>query len=100
MSVQSALYLLERAGHIERSGGPSNRTPGVPRPSRSIMMVDSVPMTQLRINPGDVSRRSNLERRKLREMIEFCYTEYSYRANILYYFAHPHHATQCGMCGN
>jgi ATP-dependent DNA helicase RecQ len=100
MSVQSALYLLERAGHIERSGGPSNRTPGAPRPSRSIMMVDSVPLTQLRINPADVSRRANLERRKLREMIEFCYTEYCYRAHILDYFGDPHHATQCGMCGN
>ena len=63
-------------------------------------MLDSVPATTLRIDAADVTRRANLERRKLREIIEFCYTEYCYRAHILDYFGDRHHARQCGTCGN
>ena len=142
MAVQSALYLLERAGHLERSataerraavnqpppwanatassrtasaGTVSTGTARVPpaasvsnvtntrdsaRRARSIIMLDSPPAGKLRVEPGDVARRAALERRKLREMIEFCYTEYCYRANILDYFGDRHHARQCGTCGN
>ena len=63
-------------------------------------MLDSVPATRLRVTPGDVERRAALERRKLREIIEFCYTEYCYRAHILDYFGDRHHLRQCGSCGN
>jgi ATP-dependent DNA helicase RecQ len=41
-----------------------------------------------------------LERRKLREIIEFCYSEDCYRAHILDYFGDRHHARKCGACGN
>jgi ATP-dependent DNA helicase RecQ len=70
------------------------------RRARAIIMLDSVPATKLRIDAGEVTRRAALERRKLREMIEFCYTEYCYRAHILDYFGDRHHARQCGTCGN
>jgi ATP-dependent DNA helicase RecQ len=137
MAVQSALYLLERAGHLERSATAERRaaihqpppwtkatgaagiadtgTAGVSpalssnestntrdasRRARSIVMLDTAPATKLRVEPGDVARRSALERRKLREMIEFCYTEYCFRAHILDYFGDRHHARQCGTCGN
>jgi ATP-dependent DNA helicase RecQ len=133
MAIQSSLYLLERAGHIQRVAGGSasgtgasgeppwvtntgtvtTGTAGVspalatpestknnPRRTRAIVMLDSVPGTKLRINPADVERRAGLERRKLREMIEFCYTEYCYRAHILDYFGDRHHARHCGKCGN
>ena len=70
------------------------------RRARGIVMLDSVPATKLRVDASDVLRRAALERRKLREMIEFCYTEYCYRANILDYFGDRHHARQCGTCGN
>jgi len=73
---------------------------GHPRRARSIVMLDSAPVTKLRVNSNDVTRRASLERRKLREMIEFCYTEYCYRAHILDYFGDPHHAPKCGTCGN
>jgi superfamily II DNA helicase RecQ len=63
-------------------------------------MLDSVPATKLRVTPGDVERRAAQERRKLREMIEFCYTEYCYRAHILDYFGDRNHARKCGTCGN
>jgi ATP-dependent DNA helicase RecQ len=70
------------------------------RVARAILMLDNVSATRLRITPADVERRAALERRKLREMIEFCYTEYCYRAHILDYFGDRHHARQCGTCGN
>jgi len=130
MAVQSSLYLLERAGHIQRvasfvnSGGrgsagnpPWNARTGTtgaapaltaaestagnaPRRTRGIVMLDSVPATKLRVMPDDVERRAALERRKLREIIEFCYTESCYRAHILDYFGDRHHPRQCGSCGN
>ncbi|MEP6635407.1 MAG: RecQ family ATP-dependent DNA helicase [Acidobacteriota bacterium] len=118
MAVQSALHLLERAGHIERAAGnralsaeppwatPSAKSPGLESPrkamrrNRSIIMLDSVAGTKLRINHDGVSQRAALERRKLREMIDFCYTEQCFRAHVLDYFGDPHHPGQCGSCGN
>jgi ATP-dependent DNA helicase RecQ len=131
MAIQSSLYLLERAGHIQRVAAAFGNTNADPpwiantrtgntgtaglspaaapidstarnpsRRARSIVMLDSVPATKLRINPADVERRAGLERHKLRELIEFCYTEYCYRAHILDYFGDRHHARQCGSCGN
>lgn len=124
MAVQSALYLLERAGHIQRlansrsPGGPTGPAPWeLPagstaaaatqstkekpgRGARAILMLDEAPATKLNVAPADVERRAAQERRKLREMIEFCYTEYCYRAQILDYFGDRHHARECGTCGN
>ena len=100
MAVQSALYVLERAGHIQRTAPALNRGVRGAQQGRSIVMLDSVPAAQLRVDGRDVSRRGELERRKLREMIEFCYTDYCYRAHILNYFGDRHHARQCGTCGN
>lgn len=94
MAVQSALYVLERAGHIQRTA------PVVNRGSRSIVMLDQVPVTQLRVDPRQLSQRGELERRKLRAMIDFCYTDYCYRAHILNYFGDRNHQRVCGTCGN
>jgi ATP-dependent DNA helicase RecQ len=100
MAVNSALYLLDRAGHIERTTRGSNRSePGSNR-NRSILMLDEPPVTHLRVNHTDVKRRGDLEHRKLREMIEFCYAERCFRAYILDYFGDRHHARECGTCGN
>jgi ATP-dependent DNA helicase RecQ len=98
MAVQSALYILERAGHIQRTAPAPNR--GGAQQGRSILMLDTVPATKLRVDPADVSRRGELERRKLRAMIDFCYTDYCYRAHILNYFGDRHHQRECGTCGN
>jgi len=100
MAVQSALYILERAGHIQRTAPALNRGGRGAQQGRSILMLDSVPATKLRVDPGDVSRRGELERRKLRAMIDFCYTDYCYRAHILNYFGDRHHQRECGSCGN
>jgi ATP-dependent DNA helicase RecQ len=100
MAVQSALYVLERAGHIQRTAPALNRGGRGAQQGRSILMLDSVPATQLRVDPRDISRRGELERRKLREMIDFCYTDYCYRAHILNYFGDRNHQRECGTCGN
>src|SRR6266536_665610 len=105
MAVQSALYLLERAGHIERSvdyrsAERSTSSGSAARRPRFIVLLDSSPVSRLRVNHNEVARRAALERSKLREMIDFCYTEDCYRAHILDYFGDPHHARQCGTCGN
>jgi ATP-dependent DNA helicase RecQ len=100
MAVQSALYVLERAGHIQRTAPALNRGARGAQQGRSILMLDTVPATQLRVDPRDISRRGELERRKLRAMIDFCYTDYCYRAHILNYFGDRNHERQCGTCGN
>jgi len=95
MAVQSSIYLLERAGHIERTGSRNRKDD-----SRGILLLDPKPVTQLRINQQDLARRAALERHKLREMIEFCYTENCFRAYILDYFGDRHRRNECGTCGN
>src|SRR5438045_927563 len=100
MAVQAALYMLERTGQIQPTAPTVNREDRKSRQTRSIIMLDSAPATQLRIDPNDVSRRGELERRKLRAMIDFCYTEYCYRTHILDYFGDRNHERQCGTCSN
>ncbi|HEX5889036.1 MAG TPA: ATP-dependent DNA helicase RecQ [Pyrinomonadaceae bacterium] len=95
LAINSALYLLERAGHIERTA--ANRAENGRRQSRTIVMLDTSP---LRVDPRHVSGRADLERRKLRELIEFCYTEECYRSHILRYFGDRNHPRECGTCGN
>jgi ATP-dependent DNA helicase RecQ len=96
MAINSALYLLERAAHIERTVVSSADV----KRQRTIRLLDEPPVTQLRVNFADVARRGDLERRKLREMIEFCYTERCFRGYVLDYFGDRKHARQCGTCGN
>jgi ATP-dependent DNA helicase RecQ len=100
MAVQSALYVLERAGHIQRTAPALNRGGRGAQQGRSIIMLDNEPATKLRIDPAEVSRRGELERRKLRAMIDFCYTDRCYRAYILNYFGDRKSERLCGTCGN
>jgi ATP-dependent DNA helicase RecQ len=97
LAVQSSLYLLERAGHISREASQITRGPRAPR---RIVMLDTAPATVLRVDSRQVLGRAELERRKLRELINLCYTQYCYRAHILNYFGDRNHARQCGTCGN
>ena len=100
MAVQSALYLLERAGHISREGHAIARGARGPRAPRTIVILDNVPVAALRVDSRQIIGRADLERRKLREMINLCYTDYCYRAHILNYFGDRNHDRQCGTCGN
>jgi ATP-dependent DNA helicase RecQ len=113
LAVQSALYMLERAGHLQRGGAVASMGMGsvgadlrvrpgpdsARRRTRVITLLDDA-STKLRVNPADVSRRAELERRKLREILNFCYSERCYRAHILDYFGDRKHARECGTCGN
>ena len=90
-TVRRALSQLSASGIVAYN--PARRT-------RGVLMLDERPATSLRIRPHEVARRAALEQRKLREMISFCYTESCYRAFILDYFGDPHHAPNCGTCGN
>jgi RecQ family ATP-dependent DNA helicase len=93
LAVQSALVLLEKAGHIERTLSNENRV-------RVVQLLDNVPAKHLRINPQEIARRAAFEQRKLREMINFCYTDKCRRIFILDYFGDKHHAKECGTCSN
>ncbi len=97
LAIQSALYLLERAGHIERTAPPVNRAENGKRASRTIVMLDA---SALRVDARHVAGRADLERRKLRELIEFCYADDCYRSHILNYFGDRNHPRECGTCGN
>jgi ATP-dependent DNA helicase RecQ len=100
LAVQSSIYLLERAGHIQRLvTGRNFRDERSKRKARPILLLDASP-TKLRVNARELSARGDFERRKLREMIEFCYASTCYRAYILDYFGDRHHQRQCGTCGN
>src|SRR6478672_8749287 len=100
MAVQSALYVLERAGHIQRTAPALNRGGRGAQQGRSIIMLDNAPVAKLRIDPEEVSRRGELERRKLRAIIDFCYTDRCYRAHILNYFGDRKSERLCGTCSN
>jgi ATP-dependent DNA helicase RecQ len=90
-AVRRSLAQLTASGII--SYKPARRT-------RGLLMLDEAPVRQLRIRPNEIARRAALEQRKLREMLNFCYTERCYRAFIMDYFGDPHHAPNCGTCGN
>src|SRR6185436_10539470 len=91
---------LERAGHIQRTAAALNRGGRGAQQGRSIIMLDNEPVDKLRIDPAEVSRRGELERRKLRAIIDFCYTDRCYRAHILNYFGDRKSERLCGTCGN
>jgi ATP-dependent DNA helicase RecQ len=67
---------------------------------RGVVMRDFPPVKKLRISATDLSRRAAHERRKLRDMIEYCYAATCYRAYVLDYFGDKHHPNRCGTCGN
>ncbi|GAC1446239.1 MAG: hypothetical protein NVSMB56_03060 [Pyrinomonadaceae bacterium] len=99
MAVQSALVILEKAGHLARGVSNEERADNN-RLNRTITLLDETPATSLRIRTPELARRAALEQRKLREMISFCYTEDCFRAFILKYFGERQHAQNCGTCGN
>ncbi len=70
------------------------------RRSRAVLLLDDKPQTKLRIDEGKLARLEALEHRKLRELINFCYSERCYRFEILDYFGDRNHGRSCGSCGN
>lgn len=100
MAVQSAIVILEKARHLERGSVNSSDSSTGGRRTREIVLLDEMPVKSLRVQSHELARRAALEQRKLREMINFCYTEDCYRAFILDYFGDHHHPAHCGTCSN
>ncbi len=90
-STRRALAALAASGII--SYQPARRT-------RGVRMLDDPPARTLRIRPADIARRTALEQRKLREVINFCYTDQCFRRFILNYFGDRSMREDCGTCGN
>ena len=85
MAVNSALIMLEKAGHIERGQG--------------LRLIDRVPATALRLDEKDLARRLAAEQRKLREMVNYAYHEGCLRRFILRYFGDRKEIAHCN-CSN
>jgi ATP-dependent DNA helicase RecQ len=85
MAVGSALVYLEKAGHIQRGQG--------------VRMLDNAPVKELRVDWNDLQRREQMERQKLREMLNFCYHDKCLRTFILRYFGDRKPAANC-RCSN
>ncbi|MDX2033516.1 MAG: RecQ family ATP-dependent DNA helicase [Blastocatellia bacterium] len=85
MAVTSALVYLEKAGHIMRGQG--------------IRMLDGVPVPELRVDWRDIARREAMDRKKLREMVDFGYHEDCLREYILRYFGDRKPVANC-RCSN
>lgn len=85
MAINSALVYLEKAGHIERGQG--------------IKIIDRVARKALRVNWTEIASRRAADERKLREMLNYAYSEDCLRRFILNYFGDRKHAAHC-RCSN
>ena len=54
----------------------------------------------MRLDPAELERRKDLERRKLRRMVAYADSADCLRATILRYFGDPAAITACGSCSN
>lgn len=93
MAISSALIVLEKAGHIERTQGMDEER------WRGARMLDQPPVKKLRVDWAELQRRDAADRRKLREMLDFAYHEDCLRQYILKYFGDAKDVTGC-RCSN
>ncbi|MBI1760621.1 MAG: RecQ family ATP-dependent DNA helicase [Acidobacteria bacterium] len=93
IAINSALVALEKAGHLERVSGMDESQ------WRGARLVDRVGVTELQVDWGEMKRREELDRRKLREMLAYAYHEECLRKYILKYFGDRKEVTGC-RCSN
>jgi ATP-dependent DNA helicase RecQ len=93
IAVNSALVALEKAGHLERVHGVDESQ------WRGARLVDCVSVAELRVDWGESKRREELDRRKLREMLDYAYHEECLRKFILKYFGDGKEVSGC-RCSN
>jgi ATP-dependent DNA helicase RecQ len=96
IAINSALVALEKAGHLERVQGPGSMDESQWRGAR---LLDHVAVAELRVDWGESKRREELDRRKLREMLDYAYHEECLRKFILKYFGDGKEVTGC-RCSN
>ncbi len=67
---------------------------------RGLKILSRVPVSELNINFQEIERRSLFERRKLRRMIDYAYTDECLRHFILEYFGERIPEGRCDNCSN
>ena len=67
---------------------------------RGLKIVSRVPIAELNINFQEIERRSLFERKKLRRMIDYAYTDECLRRFILEYFGERITKDSCDNCSN
>jgi ATP-dependent DNA helicase RecQ len=65
---------------------------------RGLKILERVPVSALNVNFPDLERRSDLERQKLRRMIDYAYSPRCLRRFILEYFGEEKIQNTCGNC--
>ena len=67
---------------------------------RGLKILSRVPVSKLNINFQEIERRSLFERKKLRKMIDYAYTDQCLRRFILEYFGERITRNSCDNCSN
>jgi len=67
---------------------------------RGLKILSRVPVSKLNINFQEIERRSLFERKKLRKMIDYAYTDQCLRRFILEYFGERNTTNSCDNCSN
>jgi ATP-dependent DNA helicase RecQ len=83
--------LLHQAGTIEYRP---------PFRGRGLKILSRVPVSQLNINFEEIERRSLFERKKLKKMVDYAYTDQCLRRFILEYFGERMTKSNCDNCSS
>ena len=67
---------------------------------RGLKILSRVPVSELNINFQEIERRGLFERKKLRKMIDYAYTDQCLRRFILEYFGERTPRNSCDNCSN
>ncbi|OGP73984.1 MAG: hypothetical protein A2V86_08020 [Deltaproteobacteria bacterium RBG_16_49_23] len=67
---------------------------------RGLKILSRVPVSELNINFQEIERRSLFERKKLKKMIDYAYTDQCLRRFILEYFGERITGNSCDNCSN
>ena len=67
---------------------------------RGLKILSRVPVSKLNINYQEIERRSLFERKKLKKMIDYTYTDQCLRRFILEYFGERSPRKSCDNCSN
>ncbi len=67
---------------------------------RGLKILSRVPVSKLNINFREIERRSLFERKKLRKMVDYAYTDQCLRRFILEYFGERMRENSCDNCSN
>jgi ATP-dependent DNA helicase RecQ len=67
---------------------------------RGLKILSRVPVSKLNVNFREIERRGEFERRKLRKMIDYAYSDQCLRQFILEYFGERGTRSRCNNCSN